>query len=115
MLPHALASPPSLTHLGGVDAEECAELLKGDVDVQLGRGKHVVLDYRPLEHLRRTRSQAGRASRLGTRGVLQAGFAGWARGVAGRSERTVEPSLSVAIWCGASEAAKAATSSLRSK
>ena len=74
-----------------------------------------MLDDRTLEHLR---NRGGR--RLGARAGwapagLQAGVAGWARGVAGRSKRTVEPSLSVAIWCGASVAAKAATSSLRSE
>ncbi len=70
MFPHVLDSLSLLTHLGCVDAEERAELLEGDIVVQLGRGEHVVLDDRALEHLRRAGSQTGRPSRLGTRGFF---------------------------------------------
>mmetsp|Transcript_14903 Transcript_14903/g.35239 ORF Transcript_14903/g.35239 Transcript_14903/m.35239 type:complete len:212 (+) Transcript_14903:362-997(+) len=56
--------------LGRVDAKQRAELLEGDIVVQLGRGEHVVLDDRALEHrgavverrhlVRRQRGREGR-------------------------------------------------------
>ena len=81
MFPHILDSFPSLAHLGCIDAEECAELLEGDIVVELGGGQHVVLDDRALEHLGTTCWVPAGVGRLGARAGwapagLQAGVAG---------------------------------------